>query len=208
MSIFYPIFGTPRSGTSLVASIVHAQGVPMGETFVQPQESGWTPDHFWADAEFNALHEKLLLNWSGPVEYGMKPANEEHWLPYVDLVIRRETLPKWGLKDVWLPLLWPEIKPLLESTVQPIFVQRSLTEIRRSYQARKGLVTEFDAEAILEPWAVAMTELRKLYPLALTVSFADIVNSPVLQTHAIAAYLDVPHKQAAVDRVRPDWKRF
>jgi hypothetical protein len=45
----YAVIGVPRSGTSLLAGILHALGVPMGRQWV-PLPDGWQPDGSYADA--------------------------------------------------------------------------------------------------------------------------------------------------------------
>lgn len=70
MSTCFVILGTPRSGTSLVAGLLHLSGIPMGERL--PDEGGqprwdfpdaneWNPRGFFQDAGV----ENLLDGWFG-----------------------------------------------------------------------------------------------------------------------------------------------
>ena len=55
------VLGTPRSGTSCVAGILHHLGVVMGEQFLEADD--WNPAGYFQDVEFETFLELIDPFW-------------------------------------------------------------------------------------------------------------------------------------------------
>ena len=95
------VTGVGRSGTSVIAGILHHLGVYMGEEFIPANKSNLTG--YWEDKEFIKLNAHLL-EYQITIELWYKKISE--------LVSKRQALgEKWGFKD-------PSITNLLNFYVQ------------------------------------------------------------------------------------------
>lgn len=113
-STCYAILATPRSGSSLLAGIVHSLGISMGEHLMAPcdhNEKG-----FYEDLEFLEVHKTMYGTipylFDDPVTKNkdvVKPA-------YTNLVRKRCTKAKWGVKDPRMVFLIEEFKSNLTSS--------------------------------------------------------------------------------------------
>ena len=183
----------------------------MGSRWVPMPDLLWGPTHFWADAEFAELHNKLLCNGLDEnIAYGMQAVNPEHWPAYQALIEAREAeFQLWGYKDFWLPVLWPSIAPRFTNAVKPIFLTRDPNASLISYATRKGF-TVSEASSVLQPFRNAVAAMRAAFPSALTVHF-DELTAPATKAAVvaqIAAEIGMPSRPEAVDRVQDVWVRF
>lgn len=208
MPYFVPVVGVPRSGTSLVAEIVHSLGIPMGKKFTQPPDSSWSPSHFWADAEFNAVHCKLVSGADYPWVLGMKSKHPEAWVEYEDLIKLRETeFDRWGLKDEWLPFLLPSTLSFVKHEVRMIVTRRAWNSSVKSYAVRANLSGEIASDRLL-PALKAISQIESQYFNYLIVDFESLIDLPSKEVDRIASFLEVPVMKEAIAKVNPDWKRF
>lgn len=124
--MIYIVMGAPRTGTSLMAGMLHKGGdVLMGWMFNPPQDAN--PTGFYEDYEFIIVNEALLRivggNWKTP------PPDEEavielrgQWEDEIRSFFRVkeeydldqwEERPHWGIKDHRMYLLLPLYEPVL-----------------------------------------------------------------------------------------------
>ena len=97
------ILGMHRSGTSLVAHLLHQMGVNMGEVFLEADE--YNPGGYWEDTEFLAVNKALLAaaggDWRHPPSVeDMESVRVDLESEMVDLIKCRSDANKhWGWKD-------------------------------------------------------------------------------------------------------------
>ena len=113
-STCYAILATPRSGSSLLAGVVHSLGINMGQHLMSPcdhNEKG-----FFEDLEFLEIHKHMY----GTIPYLFDDPvtkNKEVVKPaYVNLVRKRCSQPKWGVKDPRMVFLIEEFKSNLTAS--------------------------------------------------------------------------------------------
>ncbi len=158
------ILGMHRSGTSMLARLLAAEGLPLGETLLRRR----TPDNrygYWEQAEIVAIQEALLDGfdrvWHGPG--GLLPL-PEGWLHAPETLAAQRRLTAivdrevsgaggvWGFKDPrslrFLPL-WRAIIADLGLTSVPILAARAPAAVAGSLMRRNRLGRDF-AEAL---WA-------------------------------------------------------
>lgn len=123
------VLGTGRSGTSAVAGMLEAYGIPMGDDLLEADTTN--PHGFYEDAPFVALNEALLAG------SGQAAASMQKYLLY-----RAAPASVWGIKDPRLCDSWPQIKDLLPCSYTVVHVTRPLDAVVescvRAYGERPG----------------------------------------------------------------------
>ena len=198
------VLGVPRSGTSLVARILHVLGVNMGKEFVS-LPPGWQPDpgHAWSDAEMREVHDVLI--GANPFRRGMK-VEEQHLERYRQVVGSRSGM--WGVKCDLLPFVWDHFAAAVEGEVRMIRTTRCPDASIKSYAARMGWDYS-QARNNLEPWFDAVSEVfGEFQGPKHEVAFSRLVDDPEQEVGRLAEFAGVPLKPEAVAAVKPEWKRF
>lgn len=130
-STCYAIIGTPRSGSSLLAGIVHNLGINMGSKLMAAcdhNEKG-----FYEDLEFINVHRHLYGTipnlFDDPIAKNIetvKPA-------YINLVRQRCTQEKWGVKDPRMVMILEEFSSyLVNCDLKVISTQRPINQSAKS----------------------------------------------------------------------------
>lgn len=155
------IVGMHRSGTSLLANMLAAAGLPFGSDLLS-QGVPDNPDGYGEHAEIVDIQERLLQSlgreWHSPAGGAALPANWMSW-PETRLarrrlgqVVRRELAsgPVWACKDPRTSRLLPLWLDLLEAAsleAVPVLCIRDPAEVAASLAVRNGMPGE-RAEAI------------------------------------------------------------
>jgi hypothetical protein len=185
------ILGMHRSGTSMLARLLAAQGLPLGDGLLD-RPARDNRHGYWEQAEIVALHEALLdgwdRRWHGP--NGLRPL-PEGWLQApatravktrLTAIVSREMAAAgglWGFKDPrtlrFLPL-WREIIADLALEPIPILAARAPAAVAASLMKRNRMTPRF-AEAL---WAAHTIEaLTQLGPdLAAVIDYDDWFTRP------------------------------
>jgi len=206
----------PRSGSSMVAGILHHLGVDMGPC--QPPDVG-NPLGYFEDVRFRWLHR----SWSR--RYAANPARARLRLPpwdpapdaldlarYTRLIRACEQRPCWGVKDpelcYYAPLFAATLRqpPRLIATtrdpgmaaaslriMRPHFSPADCVNITREYARRQALTLE-----ALEARGVAG---------ALVVDYDEAVDDPAAAVRRIAESIGRPATAAAAAFVTPRLRR-
>lgn len=114
------VLGTGRSGTSMVAGMLHALGVDMGTSFVPADRNN--PFGSYEDAEWFAFTRQVLKGGEGG---------------YQELIDERDGVAVWGVKDPALSLVAQHVLPHLED-VRIVAVRRPREECIRSFSRAYG----------------------------------------------------------------------
>ena len=210
MSEIYVVIGPPRSGTSLVAGILHLCGVPMFPSLAKAiyENAGdeWNPAGHFADADFHNLTSQFLTGLELPV---LTWAPDESALSTIAaLVAERSTAPKWGFKGLHA---WIGAKVLagLGYDVRLIRTSRPVDQSQASF-------TELTGEAFKDGAPAFVASVKTLADAfydefsgpKMTVDFASIYDATQDTVDSIAAFSGVPASPEAIALVNPDWRRF
>jgi hypothetical protein len=199
------ILGMHRSGTSLLARLLAAEGLPLG-TILLNHRSRDNAHGYWEQAEIVSIHEALLdamdRTWHGP--NGLHPL-PEGWLTAQDTrmakrrlaaIVDREVTQAgglWGFKDPrtlrFLPL-WREI--IAELALDPVYIMaaRSPAAVAASLMRRNRLRREV-AEAL---WAAnTLTLLAEAgHDLAAVIDYDAWFTRPAAIASHLRAVLGLP----------------
>lgn len=206
MSTCILVLGTPRSGTSCVAGVLHHLGVPMGERFPEPDE--WNPAGYYQDEDFEDLIDLYDPVWKRP-NRGTCVVPEDEVLSRIAKLIdvRNAQHEVWGLKSNRMAHFMPMLAA--QTDLKVIRTSRTKAVSVASWRARSGntiaesnRINTYIADII----GAAFAEL-KIEP-ALTVNFDALMSNPVAGVAEIAAVLGVEVTKPAVDWVQPNLVRF
>jgi len=132
------ILGVHRSGTSMVANILHHCGVNMGRVFREPDE--YNKYGYYEDLDFRALN-KWIINLAGGTWYNPPTAEaikrSAERIPYIisALIAHKQRVSLWGWKDPRTVLTIADIHPFLRRPLY-ICVRRNPDAILRSLKER------------------------------------------------------------------------
>lgn len=174
------ILSLPRSGSSLLAGILHDSGIPMGESFQKPDDNNPT-----------GYFEDLRLKRSLTVHHNKK------FRKYINYRNDKDNI--WGMKT---PEMSGRLHPVEDEfrDLRVIHLKRpildSLKSLKKYYHnARKALsdLTERKFE-----------DLRNLDAPVLEIEFYDLLDEPEETYREICDFLDIDPDMEALDRIDKD----
>jgi O-antigen biosynthesis protein len=124
--------GMHRSGTSLVASILQAAGVNVGESLLEPDKRN--PHGFFEDKDFYEFHQQALYRCGEltpyvSADFVFQPTQVEIDQA-VSMIQQRNNQPLWGWKDPRSCLFldfWGQLLPEAQYGSTPLFYQARRT---------------------------------------------------------------------------------
>jgi GT2 family glycosyltransferase len=178
------IVGMHRSGTSLVASLLHSAGLHLGDK-LSPAGPG-NPEGLFEDLEFVDLHSAALRSrgldpdgWEETAVLDTVPA--AYAATARDLVSARSGLPLWGWKDPRTTLFLPFWERLLPAA-RFVFVYRAPWEVVDSLYRRGDPTFQREPELAVRLWAhynrIILDALPRLRGRAALFSLEDVVAAP------------------------------
>lgn len=130
------VLGFHRSGTSLIANLLHHMGISMGERFREPDK--WNADGYYEDLDFVELNRQLIPDWTNPpsdkVLNSVAPAYARQISDLIELKSQQQ---RWGWKDPRNCLLMPLYEPYLPEDTKYIYAKRNLEDVFRSVNRRE-----------------------------------------------------------------------
>lgn len=140
------ILAMHRSGSSVVAGILHHLGVDMGEQYLMPPSND-NPKGYFEDVRFVGLNQLILRHCGGAWNVNIDEQLIHNAAPQFEVQIKkliaareRESI-LWGMKDPRMVLTIPLYMPYL-SLPSFIVVLRNPRAIARSLQARDRIPVE------------------------------------------------------------------
>ncbi len=190
MSQAFVILGMHRSGTSMLASIIQALGVFIGDELL-PAGVGNSYGYF-ENVQFIGLNDLILMacggSWENPPPLEKLLEVESKFKDSIIAVIRANERSKWGWKDprtaitIWL------YHPHLENPSY-LYIKRDPFAVAQSLQRRDGSSIEkglylaekyrVSIERFLETVSSPFIELR----------YEDFLKDPVLQVKKVSDFV-------------------
>jgi hypothetical protein len=199
------IAGMHRSGTSMIASLLHACELFLGpaEEFMQPSPDN--PEGYWEDMRFVKLNDRLMAQFG---EYWSKPPSfPAHWefAPEVDSLLgEAETLigrfrdhNRWGWKDprnsVTLPF-WRRVIPDLKVVI----CVRNPLEVVNSLLARGDLTST----SLFRLWLTYYRQLLIAIPPThrIVTHYQSYFQEARAEVQRVAGWLDLRASNETVER--------
>jgi len=208
------VFGLPRSGTSMVAGILHHLGVQMGpltdQTRLDPNPKGFFENDKLATLHCQWTGDTALLHWGNLQESYDLP---EGWVMTYRTMIRtlegwatQNNNGLWGFKDLRVYSFCQEFIDAVNSEIKIIVVSRNEEAVRRSMTGYPG-VESLDIEKVYQDW-VRLRD-RALSPqffgrfLVFPVDYEAIVKDPDWAVFVLAEFVGVKVTDEAIAFIDP-----
>lgn len=214
MSTCFLVLGTPRSGTSCVAGVLHKLGVVMGQPlesedgkprFDWPDANEWNPVGFYQDAPLENLEHSIFGD--SYQQWPIDTLSGEHESRLSEIITSRESHGvNWGSKTSRAGYLLPHIIRLCKSDVKLIVTQRRESESKSSWSAMTGHDEPLSRDVINCASDAREFAMSLGLPM-LTVSFDELMSSSSI-IEQIAAFVGVSATKTARDHVNSGLRRF
>jgi hypothetical protein len=189
------VLGMHRSGTSMVAGMIHRLGVFMGEKLIG--KSVRNPMGHYEDEEFVDLSERILLasggSWRYPPKAEMIVEQRGHFADEIRTLVRKRNSSHalWGWKD---PRTCLTGRLFLEEIVNPFLVVslRDQQDIVRSLQTRESM-TSVEAKQLIDQYMVSLSDLLTIHRhfKVLSVRYDEIVADPGKAIQSLVNFLEM-----------------
>ena len=165
------VLGAPRSGTSLIAGVLHSRGIAMGSDLLEP-DSG-NPHGYFEDIDFIDFHRQLLARTAASVgrvfeDSTMREQAFEFQPTPADittakaLIEQRSELSSWGWKDPRTCLFLPFWRKLLPDARFIIAYKHPLEMSASLLRMGKNWDLALDPLIAVRSWTFYMSETLKL----------------------------------------------
>jgi len=206
------ILGMHRSGTSLVAGLLHHLGVFMGENDITSD-----PWQHYEDPTFVSLNQQLLSSAGG--SWSKPPSAEAIWRfshQYNERIQRllreRSSFSHWGFKDPRTCLtinLWHH-HLLLWSTPRYVMVWRERERIVSSLYQRAKIIGDDDrteaewTQLLGAYWGRVINFLSLYHPNYHAVWYEDLINPAISESivRSLADFCDIPFNSDALSFIQ------
>lgn len=190
------VIGTPRSGTSLCAGVLHSLGVSMGSRFAPPTEMN--PRGSWVDLDFDEPLRDIDNSRKWP-----PILTDLHREAYRSLIQQRNASHAvWGVKNLWTGMTWQwfaeqaDVLVLRTSRNQAVSQQSLATWTRHSPEFIATLVGHFKSLA------------NRVHGVPiLDVDYDSLIDDTRNTVGAIANFVGLPVNPAAVELIDPTLRR-
>lgn len=208
MSTCILVLGTPRSGTSCVAGVLHHLGVPMGERLMPAND--WNPAGFYQDEDFEDILNEALGRGQWPDWTTSKPSLNGTFARRIRTLAaaRSAQYPVWGVKSNRLAFYWNALNAGA-GTVKVIVTRRPIADSIASWEARTGYGDGHEFNPIRKMARAIVEGARQMgVTPAMTVDYNELLQDTGTIVDQIANVVGVPVTQAPIDFVKIELRRF
>jgi hypothetical protein len=194
------VLGMHRSGTSLIAGMLHGIGISMGDSFLDADS--YNPKGYFEDTEFLWINKGILENSGGiwydpPTVEEMAKGGKKFWNT-IDKTINRKREKSgrnsWGWKDPRTCLTCWTFLPYVEDAKFIVIVRR-LVDIKTSLNKTHGHLANWDT--VIDAYYESMDRFFQICPNnLLTVSFEELIYKEYSEktVHDILQFVGKPER--------------
>lgn len=204
------VFGLPRSGTSLVARVLHTLKVSMGARLKCNAE--WCRDGLYEDLEFDDLVKELInLSDTRCVGGRLLESNRPDLVADLRALVQGRTAQhdEWGVKNLLIPWFLQSFEEWCRpAELSLIRCWREPHESIESYSARSGEnIFRFAQDAGTQLLIVGKGYALHRGP-KITINYEHLLADPIEQTQVLADFVDQPWTEASARCVDRSQRRF
>lgn len=205
------ILGVPRSGTSMIAGIVHKLGINTGPSI---KSDNGNLNGYFEDEDFFRLHHRILrvkkgaYLWAKRMYAPTDNISEKSLKEYHDLFTERNRQKRWGLKNLTLPWVWPTFYELAKDDIAIIRTHRNISDVAlrvretwRIYLREVGMDDIKRLEQQAKRWDDWLDFLSKGLP-TLDLDFYGACNNAPSIVETIASFIGVNVNEQAVSHIQ------
>lgn len=174
------ILSLPRTGSSLLAGMLHDNGVSMGNDFKEADEHN--PSGYYEDRELVRL---------------LQSRNPELLRNYIERRSREEDV--WGMKEAELCIQLAEVEDAF-TDLKVINLTRPLLDSMRSLEKIYGRPSSRIAKLSRQK----KQTLKQIEAPVLDVEFYELVSEPELTYQKICDFLEIEPNWPVIERINPD----
>lgn len=203
------VLGTPRSGTSCVAGIVHHLGISMGDNFLSPDE--WNPAGYFQDKEFEIICAEELNGQFPKWETSILPSDNKGAQRIFNLTRARASRGSdWGVKSNRLIYF---LQALIDgAAIRPIVILTSRPDNLsiQSFHSRTGRHDIVHATGVITRMNEAISKGLAECGIkpSLVMNYDDLISDPQLHVAQIASLLKREVTDTAVNWVDANLRRY
>lgn len=213
MATCFLVLGTPRSGTSCIAGVLHHLGIVMGRElesedgkprFDWMDADQWNPVGYFQDAPLENLQQEIFQTFAPDK---LPELTEKQTETLVGIIKEREALGvDWGSKTSRMAYLLPRFLEHCSSDVKLICTSRVKSESVASWSSRQRL-TEAESQVHIDKAADAVSVAKTFGLPVLNVAFDDLLNDADVVPR-IAEYCGRRVTEAAANHVDAGLRHF
>lgn len=189
----------PRTGSSMVAGILHKLGVCMSPEQFMLAGDGANPTGYFEDSEFMSLHNSILGIWYDPT-----PNFRDYRAAYVSLAQERDKQPLWGLKDARLCYCYPlMIKAMQGREVKVVITERDIEKAIASTMSHNGWGDTLARRVLLDLQKSQTRLLEESGWPVLHLWYEGILERPEPRVRRLADFAGIEYKPEILDFVNP-----
>jgi hypothetical protein len=200
------VLGLRRSGTSLVAGLLHHSGVFMGERFA-PLDPIWNTNGSFEDLDFGNLINNFAKVFHVRDGYILNPDADKIQDLQTFIGNRAATHKQWGVKGFGLLYLLPEFARHCPEPPKVVVMRRQFASSVNSYFARTG----YNMGMIIPQFAHDLYNLDMVYKTyagpKIEVQFESLIENPTEEVETIASFCGVTAGNVA-SLIDPMQRRF
>ncbi len=209
------VLGMHRSGTSMIASVVEALGVHMGEELLPPHETD-NKYGYYEDTDFVPLNDSILTAAGGdwikpPARYKILIEYENFKDRIEKLITKKQKNNTWGWKDPRTALTVELFLPYIDNP-HFIYIKRDFASVAKSLKKRNE---QYDANYLFhlseeynQRIQYLITKNKKIP--ALELRYEDVIKYPKRTVKKIELFLGYNFSKEreinAIGRIKPEEK--
>jgi hypothetical protein len=191
------VLGLRRSGTSLIARLLHEMGIFMGQRWLEPDEA-WNPGGFYEDYDFLVAEKPILANVRFDGEGRIVECDPAALAAWRSLILDRcARHRRWGAKNFGLPYLLMEFASICpDKDIRVIVCRRPFNKCILSWWRMAH--TQFPFELMVEKSAVFLFNLEQARDCwarkggkTVDIDYETLIREPRKEVEALAAFCGV-----------------
>lgn len=200
MATCFLVLGTPRSGTSCVAGVLHYLGVPMGETLFPPCEMNAKGS--FQDLDFEGCFDRLQTHIPEVLDKSLVA-----WNKFSAITQKRCSGGDWGAKFRMAAVVLPEFKQICSHDIRLIITKRNPQQSVSSLS--QWCPAEYqDSQEIIDRATAAVEAVERTTDLPiLSIDFEELMSAPLATVERIAEFVGRDMTQAAAEFIDPAMRR-
>ena len=199
------ILGMHRSGTSMLAGVLHHLNIDMGNTHINAHASN--PFGHFEDTQFFSLNQKILQSaggsWEHPPGHGAILSQQSIFSDEIEALVKLKNHQEiWGWKDPRTSLTVDLYMPYI-SNAYFIHSYRNKFAIADSLYRRNGLSRSLSFE-LIKIYEDRIANFFKRYPYlkSINIQYEEITSDPKPWIHTLCSFIKIEPNDQSIKQAK------